>query len=166
MIFCSQVYDAKSNDNMSMMKKELVSDNVSNSDTTLHEHIDEVRQYTSSMLKQYFSGDALKHVSRIFENFINGHISNVDVYNNDIDSLNAKDMMHLSWNIWRRTNNLERNLIAKFLKRTFPTLFKELSVESIYRKMTNDDGFFRIPIIKTGSLLGNDCNQTSYNLTI
>jgi hypothetical protein len=114
---------------------------------------DEVHRYITHILERYFNGETLERAIRIFDDFAHGNIGNVgDGITTTPPELTTKDAMHFCWNIWNRLRPINRKNIPRYLKRVFPHLFHDISESSIYYKMTNDDGTFTIPIIKSGKL--------------
>lgn len=115
---------------------------------------EEVHEYIELTLKRYFVGEVLEQAISIFEDFAHGKIGNIDCEIIDTpENLTSKDMMHFCWNIWNRVRPVSRMSAARFLKRAMPKLFESICAKSIYYKMTNDDGLFTIPIIKSGPLI-------------
>ena len=117
---------------------------------TLHE----IAVYTSLTLNAFFCSEDMEMIKDSVLSF-KASASDVTPIERPLSAMNGlttKDLYHFGWNVGRRLEK-SRDEIAWFLRHLFPLVFANTDHSTIVKKMTNNDGAFRIRCVPLGESL-------------
>lgn len=117
---------------------------------TLHE----IAAYTSLTLNAFFCSEDMELIKNGVLSF-KASASDVTPIERPLSAMNGlttKDLYHFGWNVGRRLEK-SRDEIAWFLRHLFPLVFANIDHSTIVKKMTNNDGAFRIRCVPLGESL-------------
>lgn len=105
------------------------------------EMIEQLKVYTQHVFEDYFPEKEMPILLQIVDDYAEGKIACTACRCalSDINGLRPKEFYHYGWNLWKRLDSLDRRATCRFLKNAFPEILKGISVDTIYRKMTNND---------------------------
>ncbi|MBQ0062843.1 MAG: hypothetical protein KBS94_02300 [Prevotella sp.] len=117
---------------------------------TLHEIV----AYTSLTLNAFFCSEDMELIKDSVLSF-KASASDITPIERPLSAMNGlttKDLYHFGWNVGRRLEK-SRDEIAWFLRHLFPLVFANTDHSTIVKKMTNNDGAFRIRCVPLGESL-------------
>lgn len=105
------------------------------------ETIVQLKVYTQRIFEDYFPEKEMPTLMQIVDDYAEGKIACTACHCalSDINGLRPKEFYHYGWNLWIRLKPIDRRATCRFLKNAFPEILKGISVDTIYRKMTNND---------------------------
>lgn len=105
-------------------------------------------QYTQKTFAPYTSDENIAIICQAVTDYFNGLEVRV-VKSVTIKDLSNGDLFHFGWNIWNHFRINKQEDIALFLKIVFARNLKDVDTDTIRKKLTFDDGKFKIVKIHT-----------------
>lgn len=117
--------------------------------------ITELIAYASGTFKKFLTPDQINGLARNIRKFLNNDENYEPVDSSKFEGVTSLDLFHFGWNIGKRiiTSKSTRKMgeeTAIFLKGTFPHSLKDVTIDTIKSKLTNDDGKFTLPRLHPG----------------
>ncbi len=108
----------------------------------------QLREYTSSILVPYFGQKYESILLQILEDYANGNMVGTacEVRLRDLKGLTINDLYHYIWNVWVRLKPMNRRTTSRFLKKAFPLIFEKTQESTIYAKMCSDEGAYTLKL--------------------
>ena len=101
--------------------------------------VEDLTIYTQNLLGQYFTASDMDALVQILTDYAEGKTPTPILRNlSELNGLKPKDLYHYGWNIWVRLKPMSRRSTCVFLKKAFPNILEDSSVQTIYSKMMDD----------------------------
>ena len=109
--------------------------------------LEKVLDYTQNDMSEYVRPEDLPTIMQIAKDFVNKSMSPTKFeLDRETSGLSPVDILHFGWNIkGLAKTNWTGPQVSRFLKKAFPKILDPWAEETVNRKLTTEDGTFRVP---------------------
>lgn len=116
------------------------------------ELLEDAIQYTRTTFAPYAIDENIDLLCKYIADYYSGIKFDTDIKGVIVKELSNGDLFHFGWNIWnhfKSVRDCKQDEIAYFLKAVFAKQLKDVDVDTIRKKLTFNEGKFRIKIEKS-----------------